>query len=1001
MRRIICVLLLMVCGVSASAQSWVQVTSDAGSVANLTGIPATTAGNLNVLVVIPVAFATPYPLTAANVSDNKGQTWTQDGACSSGAGDPYVCVFYVCSGVGGVTSISLSGISVAYPHDIYFAEGTGTISTNCAGAYTTASGGSPGPPYGAPTLISVSPDESSELGIVGIGCNGNMDEDAGVTGTVNWSNLDDASGNILATAIISGQSSVTAQNGGSTDSACTYSDEQGVTPNHWNGAIAMFRTQQPSGGSCPTTAPVPSIAGCAYSQSLGTQAIGSATPAQAVSVDIAAGTTVGSIAVLTGGIAGNEFANAAGSSCTATTYAAATSCAVNVSFSPLVAGLRRGAVVFYSGANNTGTALAWVPIAGIGSGPQLAFGPGGAQSNVGSGFISPAGLAIDGAGDLLVADPGVPAVYKVAPGGGLTVVGSGFSKPAAAAVDGAGNVYVADSGAAAVYEVTPGGTQTAVGSGFNKPVGIAIDGAGNAYVADAGKAAVYEVTPGGAQTEVGSGFISPAGVAVDAAGDVYVADSGAPGVYEVTVGGTTTPVGSGFSQPQGVALDAAGNVYVTDAGTKTLYAVSPSGAQTSVSSGFDAPIGLTIDGAGNLYVTNSGKGSVVKIDRADAPSVTFLSTGAGSTSTDSPRVVELEDIGNAVLTLTALTYPSDFPEGDGDVSLCTTATGITPAEQCDIPITFMPQSVASLSESVTLIDNALNVMGAKQSIAVSGTGTAVSAMLNSPAPGAVLAGTSVNFSWTASAGATTYSLWLGSTGVGSVNLYCSHAITATSITATGLPTNGETIYARLYTIFNGKSVYADYTFTAATQVDAAITSPLPSTTLTGAIATFTWSPATAATAYSLWLGSTGIGSGNLYSSHAITATSITAKGLPTNGETIYARLYTIFNGRSVYTDYTFTAATQVDAAITSPLPSTTLTGAIVTFTWSPATGATAYSLWLGSTGVGSGNLYCSHATTATSVKAIGLPTNGETIYARLYTIFNGRSVYTDYTYTAQ
>ena len=254
MRRIVCLLSLLMCAVSGLAQSWVHVTSDAGSVASLTGIPATKAGNLNVLVVIPIAFATPYPLTVANVSDNKGQTWMQDGSCSPGAGDPYVCVFYVCSGVGGVTSVSLSGIAVAYPHDIYFAEGSGTISTSCAGAYTTASGGSPSAPYGAPTLISVTPDQSSELGIMGIGCNGNMDESAGVTGTVSWGNLDDASGNILATTIVSGQSSVTAQNGGSTDSACTYSDEQGVTPNHWNGAIAMFRTQPPA-GTCPSLDP--------------------------------------------------------------------------------------------------------------------------------------------------------------------------------------------------------------------------------------------------------------------------------------------------------------------------------------------------------------------------------------------------------------------------------------------------------------------------------------------------------------------------------------------------------------------------------------------------------------------------------------------------------------------------------------------------------------------------------------------------------------------------
>jgi hypothetical protein len=144
-----------------------------------------------------------------------------------------------------------------------------------------------------------------------------------------------------------------------------------------------------------------------------------------------------------------------------------------------------------------------------------------------------------------------------------------------------------------------------------------------------------------------------------------------------------------------------------------------------------------------------------------------------------------------------------------------------------------------------------------------------------------------------------------------------------------------------------------------------------------------------------------VGSYNLYDSHATTATSVKAIGLPTNGEAIYARLNTILGGKAFYTDYVYTAATQVLAAITSPLPGSVLTGSTVTFAWSPGAGATEYSLWLGSTGVGSYNLYDSHATTATSAKVTGLPTNSETIYVRLNVISNGVAKSVDYTYTAQ
>jgi hypothetical protein len=73
----------------------------------------------------------------------------------------------------------------------------------------------------------------------------------------------------------------------------------------------------------------------------------------------------------------------------------------------------------------------------------------------------------------------------------------------------------------------------------------------------------------------------------------------------------------------------------------------------------------------------------------------------------------------------------------------------------------------------------------------------------------------------------------------------------------------------------------------------------------------------------------------------------------------------------------------------------------VTFTWTAGSGPTAYELWLGSTGVGSSNLYNSGSTTATSANATGLPTNGSKIYARLWSKISGVWQSTDYSYTAQ
>jgi len=184
----------------------------------------------------------------------------------------------------------------------------------------------------------------------------------------------------------------------------------------------------------------------------------------------------------------------------------------------------------------------------------------------------------------------------------------------------------------------------------------------------------------------------------------------------------------------------------------------------------------------------------------------------------------------------------------------------------------------------------------------------------------------------------------------------------------------------------------------------AITSPTPGTTLPGSTATFTWSAGTGVTQYQLWLGTTGVGSGNLgvYGPSASTPTSVTVTALPTSGVTVYVRLTWAVSGTWSAADYTYTASGATAAAMTSPKPGTTLPGATTTFAWTGSTGVTTYQLWLGTTGVGSGNLgvYGPGASTPTSVTVTGLPTNGATIYVRLAWALNGVWSAADYTYTA-
>ena len=148
-----------------------------------------------------------------------------------------------------------------------------------------------------------------------------------------------------------------------------------------------------------------------------------------------------------------------------------------------------------------------------------------------------------------------PAHAQVTYAGVQTMLGSGFSADRAA-VDGAGDVFIADFDNNRVVELPAGGgAQTTVGTGLYEPTGVAVDGAGDLFIADYGDSRIVEVPAGGGtQITVVSGLNSPTGVAVDGAGDVFIAEFEFNGlVVEVPAGGgALTTVASGLDYPFGV-----------------------------------------------------------------------------------------------------------------------------------------------------------------------------------------------------------------------------------------------------------------------------------------------------------------------------------------------------------------------------------------------------------------------------------------------------------------
>ena len=213
--------------------------------------------------------------------------------------------------------------------------------------------------------------------------------------------------------------------------------------------------------------------------------------------------------------------------------------------------------------------------------------------------------------DVFIADTNIHRVVEIPSGGGTaTTVASGLGVPFGVAVDGAGNVYIADGTAGVdVIEIPAGGgPQSPVGSGFSAPTGVAVDVAGDVFVADYGNDRAVEVPAGGGpQITLGSGLSSPSGVAVDAAGDLFIVDLANNRVVELPAGGgPQVTVAPGLNMPFGVAVDVpvVHSTYGAPVQLTAAVQTSPAGGITTGSVDF-------ADGSTNLGTATLSLGTSV------------------------------------------------------------------------------------------------------------------------------------------------------------------------------------------------------------------------------------------------------------------------------------------------------------------------------------------------------------------------------------------------------
>ncbi len=501
-----------------------------------------------------------------------------------------------------------------------------------------------------------------------------------------------------------------------------------------------------------------------------------------------------------------------------TAYTSGQSCTVNYTFAPIAPGQRIGAILLVDSAGTTQatqymSGVGIGPEAALTPGVITSFFdtlPPSADSAL------CAGLAIDAVGNVykaqcfFVGNVWENEIIKVSPNGTVTTVAgggaSGFSgdggaatdaaldQPGGLAVDGAGNLYIADYYNQRIRKVDKNGIITTVaGSGpagpdggnysgdngpailarLNEPSDVTVDGAGNLYIADWMNYVIRKVDTNGIITTVNStsaASFQPSAVAVDAAGNLYISDPNHQLVHKVNTSGIMTVVAGdghgGYSGdggaaisadlhfvlnlPDSIAIDAAGEIYIADAGNFRIRKVDSNGIITTVAgyggegyygdngpatgpgAGFSTPSAVALDSAGNLYIGDAGW-AVRKVTISQSQLNFPTSTNVGSMdSADGSQIATVSNIGNASLTL-AVPVTGNNPSVAGgfiydqastcpQLNMSSSSYTWAPGGNCTYAVDFTPTALGVNNGTLVLSDTSLNGINIAQTVSLSGTG---------------------------------------------------------------------------------------------------------------------------------------------------------------------------------------------------------------------------------------------------------------------------------------
>ena len=206
--------------------------------------------------------------------------------------------------------------------------------------------------------------------------------------------------------------------------------------------------------------------------------------------------------------------------------------------------------------------------------------------------------------------------------GGLATIAK-LSEPRGIAVDGSGNLLIADAGNSCIRKVNTTGVITTVagtngvggffGDGYpatlaylQYPTGVAVDNNGNMFIADSGNSCVYRVDVSDNIFTFAGQFLSP----------FYGGDGGlAEYAY--------------LNSPQGISLDSSGNIFIADQGNNVIRVINTSGIISTfagytvsgfsgdggpaTTAQFNMPGGVCVDGNGSLLISDNNNNRIRKV----------------------------------------------------------------------------------------------------------------------------------------------------------------------------------------------------------------------------------------------------------------------------------------------------------------------------------------------------------------------------------------------------